>query len=54
MYGNHTLAMKAEVAVLNRNIVIKGDQSSDVTNFGVNVLISGDASDGLVAQIANI
>lgn len=24
-YNNHTLAMKAEVAVLTRNIVIKGD-----------------------------
>lgn len=46
--------MKAEVAVLTRSITIKGDQESEATRFGANLLIAGDASDGLVAKISNI
>lgn len=45
--------MRAEVAVLSRNVKIQGDEASTNNNFGAQTLISGDAVDP-VAKISNV
>ena len=51
-YGTHKLIMRAEVAVLNRNIKVTGEPNSIADDYGAHVLMAGDSEDGLKSTIA--
>ena len=44
--------MRAEVAVLNRNIKVTGEPNSIANDYGAHVLMAGDSEDGLKSTIA--
>jgi cell surface hyaluronidase len=40
-YGGKTVDERAEVGLLSRNIVVRGDANSDETNFGAHLMVMG-------------
>ena len=51
-YGTDKVEMRAEVALLTRNIKVTGDPSSQQNNYGAHLMMAGSAENGLVANIA--
>lgn len=54
IYGDVEFEMRASVAVLTRNIVIQGDETSEKSQYGAHIMMTGDAEDGTEARIQNI
>jgi len=44
--------MRAEVGLLTRNIVMKGDDNSVINDYGSHLMLTGSSENGLVAKIA--
>ena len=49
-FGGKTLQSKAEVALLNRNITIRGDETSSTTGFGGHIMVM----DSSLAKLENV
>ncbi len=49
-FAGQTLQSKAEVALLNRNIVIRGDNTSSTTGFGGHIMVM----DSSIAKLENV
>ena len=44
--------MQAEVALLNRNIKIRGDSSSAISKYGAHLMLSGESINGFEGKVA--
>ena len=49
--NNRNVAMRAEVGVLTRNVVIKGDENSEKFKYGVHLMIHGHSENGSLGRI---
>ena len=46
--------MRAEVGLLTRNILMMGDDTSVMTNYGSHLMLAGKAENGLIGKIAYV
>jgi hypothetical protein len=54
-YGNSTIDMRAEVALLSRNVVFRGDpDSSSVNQYGATIFLHSIGDNSLIARLNNI
>lgn len=54
-YGNTTIDMRAEVALLSRNVVFRGDPaSSSLNQYGATIFLHSVGDNSLVARLNNI
>lgn len=54
-YGNSTIDMRAEVALLSRNVVVRGDPDSSALNqYGATIFLHSVGDNSLVARLNNI
>ena len=54
-YGNETIDMRAEVALLSRNVVVRGDPTSSALNqYGATIFLHSVGDNSLVARLNNI
>lgn len=51
-YGSDNFVMRAEVGLLTRNIVVKGDDDSVDSEYGSHLMLTGKAANGLVGKIS--
>jgi hypothetical protein len=50
-YGTNSITMRAEVGLLTRNILIRGDELSKVEENGAHLIIHGKGSAGATGRI---
>lgn len=54
-YGDEKIAMRAEVGLLTRNVVYRGDPESSVSNqYGAAIFIHSEGDDSVVARLSHI
>ena len=51
-YGGEKFPMECEVGLLTRNIVIKGDNTSQETRYGGHLMVHGEEQEGTMARIS--
>lgn len=51
-YGGQDFVMRAEVALLTRNIKMRGDPSSDSRPYGSHLMLTGSVQKGLNAKLS--
>ena len=51
VHGSDKLAMQAEVGLLTRNIKMRGDSSSEVTQYGSHLMLTGLAVHGFEGYV---
>ena len=52
-YGNFKFPMRAEVALLSRNVVFKGfDGDSLLTNYGAHIMMMGSEMSGTIGRFS--
>lgn len=52
---NDFIEMRAEVGLLSRNIVYKGDdETTTVRQYGAHIMMASDIDDGAIARIENV
>lgn len=51
-FGSDNFVMRAEVGLLTRNIVVKGDDDSVDSEYGSHLMLTGKAANGLVGKIS--
>ena len=54
-YGDDVLTMRAEVCLMSRNVIYRGDPETSVVNqFGAHILISGPGDESVIGRIENL
>lgn len=51
-YSNDTFTIRAEVGLLTRNIKVRGDEETLITDYGAHLLVSATSPGALEADIA--
>jgi len=52
-YGSHTLEMRAEVGLLTRNVIYRGDpETSGQNRFGAHIMLHSHGDESLIGRIA--
>lgn len=54
-HGSDTLTIRAEVCLMNRNIVFRGDpETSPANQFGATILLASPEDDSAIGRIENL
>ena len=54
-FGSKSMDMRAEVALLTRNVLLRGDPETSLTNqYGANIFIHSEGDDSVIGRLANI
>jgi hypothetical protein len=54
-YGDQTIDMRAEVGLLSRNVVFRGDPETSAANeYGANIFLHSNGDDSLTARLSYI